>query len=214
MYAHGPDLAVIFNVRERQNWATFNVIAEGTRPALIVEITSPSTRVNDVEDKVREYAEVAVPRYVIVDADESNGTRTISFIHYQLTAGATRYEQVSVSANGRVWLPEVRLWLGAENGRVVCFDARGQRLDNYVESMRARNAAEERAEAAAQLAEVAEQAITAEVEARMADIKARKEAEHRAAEEATAHRAAEQVAAEKDARLQLLEAQLRQREGG
>lgn len=37
--AHGPDIAVILGVRERKNWSTFDVAAEGVRPALIIEIT-------------------------------------------------------------------------------------------------------------------------------------------------------------------------------
>ena len=35
-------LAVIFGVRERQNWGTFFVAKEGVRPALIIEVTSPN----------------------------------------------------------------------------------------------------------------------------------------------------------------------------
>ena len=40
---HGPDIAVILGVRERQDWSTFDVAAEGVRPALIVEVVSPGT---------------------------------------------------------------------------------------------------------------------------------------------------------------------------
>ncbi|MCC6628672.1 MAG: Uma2 family endonuclease [Chloroflexi bacterium] len=40
---HGPDLMVIPAVREQRAWSTFDVAAEGTRPALIVEVTSPET---------------------------------------------------------------------------------------------------------------------------------------------------------------------------
>ena len=176
-YAHGPDVAVIFNVAHRKLWRTFNTVHEGTRPSLIVEVTSDSTRVNDVERKVVEYAEAGVPRYVIVDADESNETRTISFIHYQLPDGASEYEELPISANGRVWLPEVRLWLGEEEGQVACFDTRGRKIPNYVELDRTLTELDSRAEAAEQRAEAAEQAITTEVEARMADLRARKDAE-------------------------------------
>ena len=41
---HRPDLAVILNVAQSKNWSTFDVREEGTRPALIIEITSPKTR--------------------------------------------------------------------------------------------------------------------------------------------------------------------------
>ncbi len=192
LFAHGPDIAVIFGVPERRRWSTFNVVEEGTRPALIVEVTSPSTRVNDVEVKVREYARVGVPRYVIVDADEENGDRTISFVHYQLPAGSSEYVEVPESANGRIWLPEVRVWLDSGSGQVVCHDERGQPIIDYVELTRARTASDQRAELESLRADAAEQAIAVEVEARMSDNRARREAELRAVD--AERRATEQAA--------------------
>src|SRR5262245_28753837 len=61
---HSPDLAVIFGVKLQKEWKTFHVKIEKARPALIIEVTSPKTRVVDVEDKVREYARARVPHYV------------------------------------------------------------------------------------------------------------------------------------------------------
>src|SRR3954469_16795205 len=52
---HGPDLAVIFGVRERKNWSTFDVAAEGVRPVVLVEVTSPETRSVDLFSKLEEY---------------------------------------------------------------------------------------------------------------------------------------------------------------
>jgi Uma2 family endonuclease len=68
--AHGPDLAVIFGIRERENknWSTFNVAAEGVRPTLIVEVTSPETAALDRSAKLEEYNLARVPLYVIIDA--------------------------------------------------------------------------------------------------------------------------------------------------
>lgn len=43
---------VIRGVRAHQNWSTFDVAAEGVRPALIVEITSPETRMLDLALKL------------------------------------------------------------------------------------------------------------------------------------------------------------------
>ncbi len=39
---HRPDIAVILGVRRQKNWPSFQVVEEGTRPALIVEVVSPS----------------------------------------------------------------------------------------------------------------------------------------------------------------------------
>ena len=53
---HRPDLAVIFGVKRRRDWPSFDVKKEKVRPKLIVEVASLQTRVVDVEDKVIEYA--------------------------------------------------------------------------------------------------------------------------------------------------------------
>src|SRR5207245_8006400 len=71
---HSPDLAIIFGVRRpRDVWSEFDVAAEGVRPRLIIEVVSPSTRVNDVEKKVEEYHRYRVPLYVIVDREGEEG---------------------------------------------------------------------------------------------------------------------------------------------
>jgi colicin import membrane protein len=51
-----PDLAVFFGLRRQIGWSSFNVAAEGARPAPVVEVTSPDTRVNDVGINADYYA--------------------------------------------------------------------------------------------------------------------------------------------------------------
>jgi Uma2 family endonuclease len=46
---HSPDLSLIFGVKQQKEWKTFHVRTEGVRPALIIEVTSPDTRVNDLK---------------------------------------------------------------------------------------------------------------------------------------------------------------------
>src|SRR6516165_6777288 len=46
----GPDIGVFRRVKRHKDWATLDVAAEGVRPAMVVEVTSPDTRKNDVED--------------------------------------------------------------------------------------------------------------------------------------------------------------------
>ena len=62
-----PDVAVFFGVRRRLEWTSFNVAEEGAQAALVVEETSPETRVNDVGTKVDYYHRAEVPWYVIAD---------------------------------------------------------------------------------------------------------------------------------------------------
>ena len=52
---HGPDIWVIFNVEQQQDWSTFDEADEGTKPSLIIEITSPSTYSVDLVGKVDHY---------------------------------------------------------------------------------------------------------------------------------------------------------------
>lgn len=164
-YGHGPDCAVIFDVRERKPWGTFNVILEGTRPALIIEVTSPTTRSTDLYNKVWEYAEQKVPHYVIADAREKDGVRTIRFVDYRLDEDG-EYVSQPLGPNGRVWLEEVKLWLGSENGLIVCYDSDGKRLGTYVEVDQARRDAEDRADQERKAREALEQRIR-DLEARL-----------------------------------------------
>jgi len=67
---HGPDVAVIFNVREYKNWSTFYVADEGTRPTLLIEVTSPSTRFLDFGIKIEEYEQgQAIEDYDELESD-------------------------------------------------------------------------------------------------------------------------------------------------
>jgi Uma2 family endonuclease len=132
-YGHGPDHAVIFNVRAIRLWGTFNVVHEGTKPSLMVEVTCPSTRSTDLVNKVDEYAEQGVPHYVIADARIKDGVRRITLIDNHLNPATGEYERRPLSEDGRVWLPEVNLWLGVEDGQLVCFDVNGKRKGTYTE---------------------------------------------------------------------------------
>ena len=147
---HSPDLAVIFGVKRRKDWSTFHVKVEKVRPVLIIEVTSPDTRVNDVKTKVEEYARAKVPHYVIADAQEKKGEkRRLSFKCYRLVGKA--YEVVPLDERGRAWLEPLGLWLGvrvdAETGgdRVALIDpATNETLGDHVAEAQARAAAEAR----------------------------------------------------------------------
>jgi Uma2 family endonuclease len=199
-YGHGPDVAVFFGVREPdQDWSTFNCFQEGVRPALIVEITSPETRTTDLVNKVREYFEVGVPLYVIVDGRSPSGRRPVRLLGYR-TNGAG-YERLEPDARGWLWLEPLGLWIGLDNGRVRLFHPDGTRIGDYHEVAAARRAAEERAASDAQARSAAEERAAAEARARSAaeeravgDAQARSAAEARAATEAQARSAAEERA--------------------
>ena len=85
---------------------------EGTKPSLIIEIVSPSTRPTDVVTKVDHYARVGVPNYIIVDRFERQGVMVRVLVGYRLTPNG--YEELSPNANGWLWLEPVNLWLGLD----------------------------------------------------------------------------------------------------
>jgi Uma2 family endonuclease len=143
-YGHSADCAVFFKVRKKKRWSTFNVVKERSKPVLIVEVTSPNTRSTDLVDKVREYSQQGVPHYVIADAREKEDERHLSLIDYHLSPNDGGYFSLPTSDDGRVWLAEVKLWLGAEDGRLVCRYENGKKLKTLEEEHRARTDAEKK----------------------------------------------------------------------
>jgi Uma2 family endonuclease len=170
---HGPDITVVCGVRQHKPWSTFDVAQEGVRPQLVMEITSPETRDNDLKDKRREYYRAGVEYYVIVDQYSHRGGRKLRLLGYR--RGKRGYEKLPLSPEDRLWLPPVELWLGIEDGRVVCYTPQGERIGDYTEidqarqaEAQARQAAEQQAQAEAQARQAAEQQARAEAEARAA----------------------------------------------
>lgn len=150
--AHGPDLAVIFGVRERKNWSTFDVAAEGVRPTVIIEVTSPETRGIDLTVKLDEYDLAGVEFYIIVDVVQRRGQTTLRLFGYRRTP--TVYAVLSPDDQGRLWIEPLRMWLGVRDQQAVCYDAAGNPIGDYPDLQAALNA-----EIAARIA--AEQRIAA-----------------------------------------------------
>jgi Uma2 family endonuclease len=175
-----PDIAIFFDVRARRDWKVFDIEAEHARSALVVEVTSESTRSNDVVVKFDYYHRAAIPTYVIADARiESEHVRRLELIAYRYTS--KRYERVAPSADGRIWLDAVGVWLGISQDsatgfdRIACFDpATTSQIGDYTaitqaraEEIEARIRAETRAAAAETQAAAAEaRAVAAEIRIR------------------------------------------------
>ena len=137
---HSPDFALIFGVQQRKDWRTFHVATEKVRPSLIIEVTSPKTRVTDLDDKVVEYAIAGVPYYVIADAREGSdrkpARRRLELVAYRLK-GKT-YQRVRADKQGRVRLDPLNLLLGVRvdprtgGDRLVLIDpATNQEIGDY-----------------------------------------------------------------------------------
>jgi Uma2 family endonuclease len=140
---HSPDLSVFRGVVNPPglNIGTFRLRASGGRCVLAMEIVSPDTRENDVEHKFREYHQVRVPLYVLIDQETDDSPRQI--IGYRYTP--QRYVRMRLDRQGRLLLKPLGLWLGLEEELAVCYDAdTGERLRDYSEEQQAREAAEQR----------------------------------------------------------------------
>ncbi|WP_028459098.1 Uma2 family endonuclease [Chloroflexus sp. Y-396-1] len=196
---HGLDVMVIPGLRERRDWSTFDVAEEGVQPALIIEITSPETRENDVVRKVAHYARAGVAQYVIVDNLGRRGERQLRLLDYRLVGDTYRLQPPD--ARGWVYLEVAGLWLGVEGDHVVCYTDDGTAFGDYTTVVQQAAEAEARArrEAAAR-AEAEEQARREAVARAEAEEQARREAEARAAAEALARAAEAQVQQEAAAR--------------
>ena len=197
---HGPDVMVIPGIVERQDWSTFDVAVEGARPALIIEITSPETRENELEIKVDHYARAGVPQYVIVDNQSRRGARRLRLLDYRLVDGVYRLHPPDAAE--RVYLVIADLWLGIEGDHVVCYDEHGAAFGDYATVVRRAKEAERRArrEAAAREAEARLRAA-AEEQARREAERAQREAAAREAE-ARLRAAAEEQARQEAERAQ------------
>ena len=140
--AHGPDIAVILGVRERQNWSTFDVAQEGVRPALLIEITSPETASIDRSVKLEEYEVAGVPLYVIIDGVSRRRDTMLRILAYELTLIGD--QPANPNKRGWFWLAPVGLWLGIVEGELTCFDENERRLGNFVTQLDRAEAAEQR----------------------------------------------------------------------
>jgi Uma2 family endonuclease len=179
---YGPDIAVIFGVSERRNWGTFDVAEEGARPSLVIEVTSPDTRINDLTYKLEGYDLAGVAMYIIIDIVERRGQELPRLMGYHQVNGV--YTMMTPNEYGWLRLEPVGIWLGIEDGEIVCYDTDGNRFEDYADVANARVEAEARATEAERRA-ADEQRARAEAERRAADEqRARAEAERRAEAEA------------------------------
>ena len=94
----GPDVAVFRGIKRHRDWSTFDVQAEGAEPILVVEVTSPDTRQNDVVTKVDYYHRAKVPLYVIADVREQGEDRVIELIGYRYQR--TGYQRIPLDERG------------------------------------------------------------------------------------------------------------------
>jgi colicin import membrane protein len=138
---HCPDVAVVFGVKN-PDFSSFDVAEQGTRPKLIVELTSPSTRQVDLVEKLDAYHAVGVPYYVVIDRAKSADPWTIT--GYLRTPRQYR-PMIVTDEKGRVWIESLSVWLAVDGNRVLCYDdMKDEPLGDYTQLAKALDAAESR----------------------------------------------------------------------
>jgi Uma2 family endonuclease len=181
----GPDFFVVRGVdklQKRRSWVAWE--EDSKLPHVIVELVSPSTRLEDEGRKKSLYEQTfRTPEYYLYYPDEEK------LVGWQLVGGV--YQPLKPDERGWLWSDQLGLWLGTEPGYsrnyeyntwLRFFDGNGRLVPSY-----------------------SELATEAEVRA-VAEAQARAEAEARAAAEA-------QARAEAEARIAALEAELAQLKG-
>jgi colicin import membrane protein len=172
----GPDICVFDEVDTSIPWpplkGTSRVKEMRARSVVMIEVTSPTTRDKDVGVKIGLYEKVGVPLYIIVDQGEDLEQIQLTVYGYRMTS--TGYERIPNNPNG-VWIEALRVWIRAEEDRVVCVDEQGHRIPDRLELVDDRDKQKQRAEKAEQRAQSAEQ--MAEMEKQRAEESACKIAE-------------------------------------
>jgi len=187
----GPDVSVIRGVRDKEkDRESFNARKEGALPSLIIEVVSPrDSRIRraDVEDKVKIYERARILEYVIVDSDRRD--RRYRLLGYRLSP-AGRYLPIEQDAEGRILSTATSLWFqAAPDGKsVLVFEHPGGRQ-------------------LLSLGETGDQLLVTEAKARMAEERARREAQAREEADERAKRA-EESRDEAEAEIARLQAEL------
>jgi Uma2 family endonuclease len=119
-----PDVSVIRGVRDKEaDRESFDVMTEGVRPCLILEVVSPlSSRIRkaDLEDKVALYRRAGIPEYLIVDSQRRD--RRFRLLGHRL--GPSGYEPIEPDEEGRLLSETTGLWFQVtpDGNRVRVFE--------------------------------------------------------------------------------------------
>jgi hypothetical protein len=145
-----PDVAVIPNLKNKEvGRQSFDVVKEGTRPGLIVEVMSPDYPGDDTI-KVEIYERAGITEYIIINPYAGVEGAGCEMWGYRLAG--QKYRLIELDEHGRLLSQTTGVWFGLDESRrrVVLTDAAtGERLLTAREEKEARLEAEARAEALA-----------------------------------------------------------------
>jgi Uma2 family endonuclease len=174
-----PDVLVTWGIRKGRRRKTYLLWKEGRAPGFVIEVTSDTTRTEDLGKKKELYLRLGVEEYILFDP-------LGDYLHprlrgHRLVLG--RYQTIPLEPDGSLLsrTTGLRLRIEGENLRLID-EATGERFLFVEEERVARLAAQEEARAAQEKARGAqEEARAAQEEARAARERAEQEAEARRA---------------------------------
>jgi Uma2 family endonuclease len=207
-----PDIAVVPHLQtdKEADRGCFDVVAEGTRPSLVIEVSSPNYPGDDT-DKVRIYRQAGVAEYIIINRRTRRKIIALELKGYRLVEGA--YKEMVPDAEGCLFSETTGLYfeLSEDRRRVFLFSAAtGEQLLTADEEKEARELAQLLAAQQAEIRELVESQVAEEAEARQVAETRAVQAETRAVQAETRAAQAESQVAEEAAVRQALEAELAQ----
>jgi Uma2 family endonuclease len=165
-----PNVFVVKGVSKKRR-RIYKLWEEQLPPAVVIELSSRSTRLEDLGNKRYLYATLGVAEYYLFDPLEEY--LLPPFQGYRLEQG--EYVQIAPAADGKLYSTALNLYLGREGSHLAMFTAEtNQRLLSPSEEAAARRAAEAQVaeEAAARrAAEERSVELAAEVERLRAELK-------------------------------------------
>jgi Uma2 family endonuclease len=175
----GPDVTVLVGTAGEWNplHGTFPVKTYGGRPALVVEVTSPSTRELDVDDKFDLYHRAGVGVYLLADVPPGGDPPRMEVDGYEWSVEG--YRRMGWDADGTVWVPELGVGFRPDGLRLVVIgpnrqpvpdsDELAAEVDQLLADLRAAEAAVGRAAAERDAAAAERDAAAAERDAAAAE---------------------------------------------
>jgi Uma2 family endonuclease len=192
-----PDVFVVKGIASRLR-RSYKLWEEGAAPCFVIEVSSRSTRLEDLGNKKALYAMLGVEEYVLFDPLAEYLKPPLQ--GFRLEQG--EYVRVELEPDGALRSQTLGLLLRHEGHTLQLYNlATGQRLLRLLEKAAALRAAEERSRAAQEQARAEEQARRAAQEQARVEEQARRAAQEQARVEEQARRAAqEQARVEEQAR--------------
>lgn len=145
-----PDVAIVQGVRDKKaDRPSFDVVQEGVRPSLVVELVSSKykeVRDNDYVKKVKIYDQAGIPEYFILDLPCPRTQDRLLLTAYRLGSNG-RYRRIEPDDDGRALSETTGLLFGVERDAktLSLLDTRTGENPLELPEERARRAADERA---------------------------------------------------------------------